>query len=732
MSFSGNLQSIHLADVFQNIAANSVTGTLRVRWRKEERYVLLEGGKIAGFSMGVGKGLDILGHLVQRGYVDVKKSEKLVARNKKSRKPITRLIVEGGLLNDEDLYAAFAEQVEEQIFDLMQLKEAEFDVSEGAPPSRVFGADQQRLALALQAGPLLVEGARRRDEWDRINNVITSDDDLFVLLDGWEELDLDEFTVSVAEWLDGNTSIGAVVAPMQASRFDVLKAVSDVVHLGGARPCTPDEVDAMAQDAVAAGDSERAIVMLRHALSRERNNHDLRTRFAELLAGQGKAKDAAAEYATLGYQLANEGDCDGALDCYGMAVELAPKDLPLQERRVDLLVEAGLVEDLASAALGLVAVYEEMGLADRSRILLRKLVKDGDLAGHDDLFAGLARVEAALGNWKEASRIYTEIGERLLVTDEARALAYMRMGLEQSPDDEVLASRIIDIESGQQRKRQTRRRMLAFCAAVVLVTGLLGYGGLGELRASYEVSDAMNEFVGADDDDVSFAALRRLESVADTSTWLPSATRARSAIETVVDVKLIEVNELLVSGDYVLAETLLGRLDKLLEQSDTRVVALTRRSVVEHEAYMILLGTEEGGDPSAAQQETLAGMTDRVHLDFHLAHLPTLRNIIARRAQLKALASNPESRVLRLVTSIFLFDEDGESRDLAHDILKAANEQGVRLSDVDHSALDPVLVKAKQQAEVRDRAGEVIRLLARESDRDQGSAGAERTAKPVR
>ena len=71
MTFSGDLRGgINLPDVLQNIAANRLTGTLHIRWLRNERFIRFEMGSVTGFSLGVGKGLPFLDHLRDRGYVD--------------------------------------------------------------------------------------------------------------------------------------------------------------------------------------------------------------------------------------------------------------------------------------------------------------------------------------------------------------------------------------------------------------------------------------------------------------------------------------------------------------------------------------------------------------------------------------------------------------------------------------------------------------------------------------
>ncbi|MHC4852470.1 MAG: DUF4388 domain-containing protein, partial [Planctomycetota bacterium] len=53
MTFSGDLKGIHLADVFQNIHSNRLTGTIKVSTRDGDRYVYFKEGLIAGYSRGV-------------------------------------------------------------------------------------------------------------------------------------------------------------------------------------------------------------------------------------------------------------------------------------------------------------------------------------------------------------------------------------------------------------------------------------------------------------------------------------------------------------------------------------------------------------------------------------------------------------------------------------------------------------------------------------------------------
>ena len=138
MTFSGDLKGIHLADVFQNIHGNRLTGTIKVSTRDGDRYVYFKEGLIAGYSRGVNKGLPLGDHLAQRGYVSRDLVATAIKKKGKSQKLLREVLAEMDLLSEEEFQGALIELIEESLFDLLMLKEASFTFTEGEPLPRVF------------------------------------------------------------------------------------------------------------------------------------------------------------------------------------------------------------------------------------------------------------------------------------------------------------------------------------------------------------------------------------------------------------------------------------------------------------------------------------------------------------------------------------------------------------------------------------------------------------------
>jgi tetratricopeptide (TPR) repeat protein len=312
-----------------------------------------------------------------------------------------------------------------------------------------------------------------------------------VLLEGWDQFELDAIATEVAGLLDGRAPVSELLASLPYDPFFVKKAISDLVLQGLARPLLVQEMEDLARAAIDERRNVDAIAYLTRALKSERNHRGLREQLAELLAAEGRHADAAAEYATLGFDVARDGDPDGALALYEKAVRLAPADLPLHERRVQLLAEVGDAETHLQAVFALANVMLDMALADRARQVLEAARGRRELKHRVDLVTKLAEVELALGRRSEAADLFTEAAERCVQTDRPQALSWLVRATECRPDDESLRRRYLELESGERERRRVRLRRRVGIAAVFAVLLAGATAGVVEILASNAVVSAL-------------------------------------------------------------------------------------------------------------------------------------------------------------------------------------------------------------------------------------------------
>ena len=664
MSFAGDLRGIGLADVFQNVAANRITGTLCVRVRRDERHVRFEGGAVSGFSLGAGRGLCVVEHLCETGALCAEEVERTLARNRRSKKAPIGVLLEKGVIDPDRLRAAVADRVREAVYELFLAKDAEFRFEEGSAPARVFDADLLELDLRLDVGPLLMEAARRRDELERIQLVVGSPDDLFVLLEGYEAFLEDTAIAAIAPHLDGRTTVAEILRRTGRSSFVVRKAIYDLVQNGVARPCSVEELLALAGTAESDGRGEDAMRALERATRLTPGDRDLRRRLAGLLEQNGRRDAAAVELARLGHDATRDGDHQLAIECYRHAVTLAPEDLPLQEKLVGLLEHHADIDSFVAAMLEFVARLRGMGLAERARQLLQAHVAERGPRAEPSLVTTLADVESDLGHWQESARLYRALGERLLPRDETAGLTCLRAALRQDPRDAELSTIVADIESGRAARRRARRRRLVVTAACSLILVGAGVVGGAELTAARRASVALGASLGELDDGRAIEALAALQDVKDRFGWTPSGRHATAWLDHLIYLHLQSIRTAIESGEYDGAILLCGRLAEATERGDVRAScgALRLRAERERAALDVVQRADrEGLTPAAADLEALRALGAPEHLDFLVQHTPRVKDAQVRIVLLGALSTIDSSRIVAPAVRTALRHQDGQT-----------------------------------------------------------------------
>lgn len=714
MSFSGDLQGLSLADVFQNVAGNRSTGWMTVEWRQRSCYVRFHDGVVTGFSFGEGEHLVGPEFLRQRGYLDDDSLERLRGKLRRSKKTVCQIALATRLIEPEVALDAIVTRVEEQIFDLMLLREATFEFVEGESPPGLFDCDQDPSQIGLEVGPLLMEGARRRDEWQQIRRLVGTDRDLVVLLEGWDEAELDPLEQTLVEFLDGRTDVRAIVQEVTASRFDVMRSLANLVQRGVARLATAEEIEIAADESAADGDLDGAVQLLEQASKVERSNPDIKQKLIDLLVQLDRHKDAAADLASIAHQTAADGELKEAADLYARAFELNPDDVPLLEHRVEILKSTGDDDLYVEGLEQLVDVYLNIGVADRARSALRLALERRSLRHDERVVHRLAVVESSLGHWEESSRLFRELGEHCLTVDEPRSLELFRSALEQTPDDQALANRIRDIENGQARRRRLIRSRATQVAAGLAVLVALGFGAIVEFRATHRVIDAFSGSLTMHDGGDSVEALVELDAVRRDYVWTPARSRAVDLFDRLADTQLQIVEDWLRSGEYGRARDLLTRLVERIDRADLRSTceALLERVEAESAALLLLRQADRDGDVDPADLASLSQLADPKYLEFHLAQVEGVAHAEARFALLRALVSIESPRAVPVFARLFLTEQHEASVDLIEQAIKRAGELP-HSARADWKGLREYLESAALVDETADSARRVLDLLYR-------------------
>lgn len=229
MAIEGPLRELALSDVLQLLDLSRKTGVLSVQRDGGGEPVLLhlDAGAVTGVR-GRGQTRRIGELLLLAGRVTEAQLQGALARQREAPgRPLGALLVEAGVAAAEEVARQLRFQVEEAVYALVRVDEGYFHFQEG--PARAV-----ELPIRVPTEPLLMEAARRADEWSALAGGWSETDLVPTLLEaaGGGRLQLNPFEWEVLAAVDGERSLRGLAREVGRGEFEVAKAVFALVNAG--------------------------------------------------------------------------------------------------------------------------------------------------------------------------------------------------------------------------------------------------------------------------------------------------------------------------------------------------------------------------------------------------------------------------------------------------------------------------------------------------------------------
>jgi tetratricopeptide (TPR) repeat protein len=229
MAIRGSLREASLPDVLQLLAMGKKTGCLSVSDRQQFGTIHFERGRISHAA--IVNRRDRLGDiLVKHGLVAAEALEAAIAEQvAHPQRRIGDLLVAAGHLRREQLHEYLKHQIEEAVYLLFTWSQGTFTFEPDVVP------DQQDITVSISPESLLLEGARRVDEWSLIEKKIPSFDIVFSL--DREHLAESDVEVTpeqetVIPLIDGRRDVSRIVDDSGLDEFEVGKALFGLATAG--------------------------------------------------------------------------------------------------------------------------------------------------------------------------------------------------------------------------------------------------------------------------------------------------------------------------------------------------------------------------------------------------------------------------------------------------------------------------------------------------------------------
>lgn len=470
VTMRGDLEQINLSDIYQTLSMTKMEGVLRVRNPLEQRQVFFRDGyvrilvppRIATRRLGQ--------RLVQAGLVQPEQLRAALVRQRKERKPIGQLLVAEGLLTQEQVDEIAGMQVGEDLFALFTWRHGTFEFWKGEIADADLRA-QFDACPEFEVSSLLLEVARRSDEWESIFGAIGNLDEVPQRLgEVPEDADTNEAARMLACGADGRTTYRELAEQTTLGLFEVARVARDLVRNGVLANVADADLVASAGTEAEAGHHKRALMLLQTLRDRP-GDRDLDTvrAMVAVLEKAGERRLAGTLLLEVA-QLQTEPEL--ALELARSARDLSPHDAgtvsflrttliahsapdsaELEQCTIDLL-DALIEADHLDTAMEIVADARATGTM-RPQILVREARARQKL--HDPQQAAAVLFELA--------EIYQAAGDRAHTIETYEAI----LRLDRSRKD---------VQKQLRQLRQTRLGRIVHFAAAGVCTLLLGTTGV--------------------------------------------------------------------------------------------------------------------------------------------------------------------------------------------------------------------------------------------------------------
>ncbi|HXY19729.1 MAG TPA: DUF4388 domain-containing protein, partial [Gemmatimonadales bacterium] len=238
MAIEGPLKELGLHDVFQLLDLSRKTGVLRItsHLRDNEGTVFFASGAIV-FAQIRSNPHRIGDRLVEGGRITVEELShaRAVQQREGSKRRLGQILVEMGALSARELAHEVERHIEEAVFELLSWREGSFSFAEGD-----LGEAPADALVSLPTEKVLMEGARRIDEWSRIEAHVPHLGVIPALApleaaggaDAAPILDLRPAEWAVLAEVDGARDLRQIAVALHLPEFDVSRTVFGLVATG--------------------------------------------------------------------------------------------------------------------------------------------------------------------------------------------------------------------------------------------------------------------------------------------------------------------------------------------------------------------------------------------------------------------------------------------------------------------------------------------------------------------
>ena len=477
MALKGDLASVDLAQVFQMLALNQKVGLLSIQSPDVWRALYFDS---RGVTLYYNEHL-LVDRVIQRLVRTGRLFDEAVTAAREHAVNMGMTIVDsllaGGYVEEVELEDLYRTELEEDIYDLFFWTDARFEFYEGATSFEGReGCISDRLFFSTDS--LIMEAARRIDEWAYIREQVSGPQEVFVRLEGAEPAAASDGDRDVYELVDGRRTVATIIEQSALPSFQVYKTLATMLDAGAIAHIAPEELEYEAETCLEEGRVSDAINLFERAVELQVGLPLVHSQLARAYEQAEEYELAVLNLRTLANYHVEDGDLAAASENLCHALRLIPTDLDARARLVELTVTGDVkIDGFDPIASGkeLVDLYLEMGEVDRVREILERLLRENpqDI----ELKKILVNVHTKTGDTRRVVELYESLAQDLVGRGQTiEAISYLQKILRLDRSRTDINERIRSLYRMDERQRSRRRSMIVLALLFVTVAAAgVGY-----------------------------------------------------------------------------------------------------------------------------------------------------------------------------------------------------------------------------------------------------------------
>jgi tetratricopeptide (TPR) repeat protein len=226
MAIKGSLAEASLPDVIQLLTYSGKSGCLSVTDGRNFGNIFIKDGRII-YATILNRKQRIGDILVAKNLVDddtLTRALEIQKGNKKRR--LGEILIEIEAIDESTLGQELKEQIEQTIFTMLTWETGYFNFEADLLPSA------EEFTVQLSAQELLLEGARRIDEWRKIENKIPPFETVLIRKDEVDDIPLTSEETKIMELIDGTRSIDDILKLSDFDFFETCRTIYGLLSAG--------------------------------------------------------------------------------------------------------------------------------------------------------------------------------------------------------------------------------------------------------------------------------------------------------------------------------------------------------------------------------------------------------------------------------------------------------------------------------------------------------------------